>query len=169
MNDSMLKHIKFALYDMAFLDIKRATAGQSKMGAFILASCFIDYMAGFIAGRETKNEDYKKFVKDYLPNMYDSEKLYRDLRCKLVHNYSEGGSYIFAYANPTLHGQKDGTKIVINLENFIDDLEAALRKMLTDLDTDSGKQQKAEDRYNKIGLLGIIQSNIAPEGNKPAK
>jgi hypothetical protein len=64
MNQTKLNHIKFALFDMAFLDIKRASAGESKMGAFILASCFIEYMAGFIAGRETTNKDYKQFVKD---------------------------------------------------------------------------------------------------------
>jgi hypothetical protein len=58
MNERKINHIKFALYDMAFLDIKRASGGKSKMGAFILASCFIDYMAGFIAGRETTNKDY---------------------------------------------------------------------------------------------------------------
>jgi len=157
MNQTKLNHIKFALYDMAFLDIKRASAGQSKMGAFILASCFIEYMAGFIAGRETTNKDYRQFVKDYLPGLYDPEKLYRDLRCKLVHNYSEGGSYMFADAKPALHGQKVGTKMVINLENFIDDLEAALRKVFTELDTDPGKQKKAEDRYDKIGLMGIAR------------
>jgi len=39
--------------DMAFLDIKRASAGQSKIGAFILASCFIEYMSGFVTGKET--------------------------------------------------------------------------------------------------------------------
>lgn len=96
-----------------------------------------------------------------MPDLYDPEKLYRDLRCKLVHNYSEGGSYIFAYATPALHGQKAGTKVVINLENLIDDLEAALRKMLTQLGTDLGKQTKAEDRYDKIGLMGITR--IVPE------
>lgn len=162
MNETKLKHIKFALYDMAFLDIKRASAGQSKMGAFILASCFIEHMAGFIAGRETTNKDYKQFVKDYLPGLYDPERLYRDLRCKLVHNYSEGGSYMFVDAKPAWHGQKTGTKIVINLENFIDDLEAALRKMFTELDKDSGKQKKAEARYDKIGLMGIIPIVVKP-------
>jgi hypothetical protein len=155
MNQTKLNHIKFALYDMAFLDIKRSSAGQSKMGAFILASCFIEYMAGFIAGRETTNKDYKQFVKDYLPSTYDPEKLYSDLRCKLVHNYSEGGSYMFVDAKPALHGQKNGTKMIINLENFIDDIEAALRKVLSDLDCDPAKQKKAENRYDKIGLLGI--------------
>jgi len=162
MNETKLNHIKFALYDMAFLDIKRASAGQSKMGAFILASCFIEHMAGFIAGRETTNKDYKQFVRDYLPSLYDPERLYGDLRCKLVHNYSEGGSYMFVDAKPAWHGQKTGTKMVINLENFIDDLEAALRKIFTELDTDSGKQKKAEARYDKIGLMGIIPIVVKP-------
>jgi len=140
---------------MAFLDIKRASNGQSKMGAFILASCFIEYMAGFITGHETKNKDYKQFVKDYLPSLYNPEKLYTDLRCKLVHNYSEGGSYIFAYERPELHGKNISNKMVINLENFIDDIESALKKVINDLSSDSERWEKAEQRYDKIGLLGI--------------
>jgi len=35
---------------MALDDVKNACKGGSKMGAFILASCFIDYMAGFMKG-----------------------------------------------------------------------------------------------------------------------
>lgn len=38
---------------MAFLDIKKASNGKSKMGAFILSSCFIEYLAGFCYGKET--------------------------------------------------------------------------------------------------------------------
>ena len=162
MNETKLNHIKFALYDMAFLDIKRASAGQSKMGAFILASCFIEHMAGFIAGRETTNKDYKQFIKDYLPGLYDPERLYKDLRCKLVHNYSEGGSYMFVDAKPAWHGKKTGTKMVINLENFIDDLEVALHKVFTELDTDSIMRKKAEARYDKSGLMGIIPIVVTP-------
>jgi hypothetical protein len=163
MNTTKFDHIKFALHDMAFLDIKRASEGRSKMGAFILASCFIDYMAGFIAGRETTGKDYKKFVEDYLPSLYDPEKLYKDLRCKVVHNYSEGGSYIFVDAQSAIHGHKVDKKMIINLENFIDDLEVALQKLFKDFDTDQGKQKKAEDRYDKIGLLGIGQINFNNE------
>ena len=33
------------LYEMAFMDIKRASNGNAKMGAFILASCLIDSLA----------------------------------------------------------------------------------------------------------------------------
>ncbi len=102
-------------------------------------------------------------MKAYLPSLYDPTKLYRDLRCKLVHNYSEGGSYMFVDAKPALHGQKAGTKMVINLENFIDDLEDVLRKMFEELDKDPEKRKRAEDRYDKIGLMGITQLVVSHE------
>ena len=140
---------------MAFLDIKKASAGGSKMGAFILASCFIDCMAGFVCGGETGGRDYKNFVGNYLPSIYDPSKLYKDLRCKLVHNYSEGGSYWFTDNKPHLHGQTENGRTIINLENFINDLENALHKLLEEIQSDSSMQKKAIDRYNSIGLLCV--------------
>ncbi len=140
---------------MAFLDIKRALSGKSKMGAFILASCFIDYMAGFVCGRETKSKDYQDFVRDYLPSIYNPLKLYKDLRCKLVHDYSEGGSYVFTDDKPQLHGQAANGRTIINLENFIDDLENVLHKLLQEIESDPSKKQKAFNRYKSIGLLYI--------------
>lgn len=156
MTPEKLAHIKFALRDMAFRDIERASAGNSKMGAFILASCFIEYMAGFIAGCQTTRRHYKLFVKDYLPSLYDPEKMYNDLRCDLVHNYSEGGSYLFVDAKPDLHGHNQDKKTIINLENFIADLDKALSQVLGDLDKDAGKRKNAEKRYDEIGLLCIV-------------
>jgi hypothetical protein len=155
MNQAIINHIKFALHNMAFLDIKKALSGKSKMGTFILASCFIDYMAGFVCGRETKSKDYQDFVRDYMPSIYDPLKLYKDLRCKLVHNYSEGGSYVFTDGKPQLHGQTANCRNIINLENFIDDLENALHKLLKEIESNPSKQQKAFDRYKSIGLLNI--------------
>ena len=57
--DDIIDNIKFALYDMAFCDIK-----------------------------ESHGKGYKAFVKNYLPSCYVPHKLYTDLCCKLVHNYS---------------------------------------------------------------------------------
>ena len=104
MSEEIINHIKTTLEEMAFNGIKQASAGGSKMGAFILGSCFIDCLAGFVYGRQANGHDYKKFVRDYLKS-YDPVKLYKDLRCALVHNYTEGGSYVFVAARPTLHGQ----------------------------------------------------------------
>jgi hypothetical protein len=160
MNQAIIDHLKNALYDMAFLDIKRASSGNSKIGAFILASCFIDYMAGFLCGRETKPKDYKDFVRDYLPPLYDPSKLYTDLRCKLVHNYSEGGSYWLKDNQPQLHGQTVNGRTIINLENFVDDLENAFHRFMEQIQSDPSAKQKAIGRYNSIGLLCV--GGLAP-------
>jgi len=63
------------------------------MGAFILCSCLIDAIAGFRKGCDTDRYDYKGFIYKNMTS-YDKEKMYSDLRCKLVHSYSEGGSYL---------------------------------------------------------------------------
>ncbi len=161
MTKTTLNKIKQALYDMAFLDIKRASGGGSKMGAFILASCFIEYMAGFVVGRATRREDYIDFVKNNLPS-YNATKLYEDLRCKLVHNYSEGGSFLFVDGKPDLHLKKEQTtgKTFINLENFIDDLELALNKLLQDIENNQNSAATAQNRLNSIGILGISPLRI---------
>jgi hypothetical protein len=159
MNQAIIDHIKYALYDMAFLEIKKASSCDLTMGAFILASCFIDYMAGFVYGRETTGKDYKYFVRDYL-QMYDPSKLYKDLRCRLVHNYSVGSSYWFRKNQPALHKQTEQGRLIINLENFIDDLENALNKLLQEIQSDPLKRQKAIDRYNSIGILCV--GGLAP-------
>lgn len=149
-----------SLHDMAFKDIIRASEGNSKMGAFILSSCFIEYLAGFRYGKETTSNDYKNFIKSYLP-MYDGEKLYKDLRCKLVHNYSEGGSYMFTDNRPTFHFKKltDG-KLLLNLENFINDIENAMDFYFSELRTESKLFQLAYKRYLKLGLIGIKKVTI---------
>jgi hypothetical protein len=158
--DKFISYLWHSLYDMAFLDIKRASRGKSKMGAFILSSCFIEYLTGFRYGKETNNADYKNFVKDYLPK-YDKEKLYKDLRCKLVHNYSEGGSYTFVDKHYKLHlNETQDNKIVLNLASFVKDLENAINKYFTELKSSDALYKLAVDRYFKLGLLGIMPSLI---------
>jgi hypothetical protein len=146
-----------SLHEMAFLDIHRALEGNSKMGAFILASCFIDYLTGFRYGKPTKGFEYVKFVRDYLKGNYDPSKLYVDLRCKLVHNYSEGGSYVFTDNHSELHKTtiSDG-RIVLNLEDFISDIEETLNTYFDELRTDDNTYNLAVTRYNNLGVLTIF-------------
>ncbi len=151
----IINNIKFSLFEMAFLDIKRASEGKSKMGAFILSSCFIEYITGFRYGKETNGKDYKRFVAKYLTS-YDAEKLYKDLRCKLVHNYSEGGSYMFTDNKAEFHLKKTtSNKLMLNLENFIDDIENALKTYFDELEKDVNIYELALLRLKKIGILGI--------------
>jgi hypothetical protein len=155
MSQAKIDHIQSTLEDMAFKDIEQASAAFSKMGAFILGSCFINCMAGFVCGREARGNHYKDFVRAYLPS-YDPEKLWKDLRCALVHNYTEGGSYVFVDNQQAQHGQpapNNKNKTIINLENFVDDLRNAMRKLLHEIKTDDTKQQLAFVRYDRIGLF----------------
>jgi hypothetical protein len=56
---------------------------------FILCSCLIDQLSGFRYNNGVVSKRYKQFVKEYLTK-YNPNKLYYDLRNKLVHNYSVG-------------------------------------------------------------------------------
>lgn len=155
--------IKTGLQDMHLGDIGRASQGGSKMGAFILGSCLIDAIAGFYTGEDTNRTSYKAIVEKYF-NRYDPENLYTDLRCKLVHSYSEGGSYLFTHGNSEVHmTQHSSGKTIINLENFISDLEKGLEAYLIDLsDNKDGLQTKATDRLNSNGILEVITPSPSP-------
>ncbi len=160
---ALLKHIQQSLYKMAFLDIKRASEGGSKMGAFILASCFIDYLAGYRYGKHAKRKDYKLFVKEYFNDQYDPDKLYHDLRCGLVHNYSVGKAYLFVDNKPDHHMKKSlGEKRFLNLENFINDVENAYNEFIIDIEQNNEIAQLAQER-DKLGILGLVYSPIVPE------
>jgi hypothetical protein len=55
-DEEIIKRIKNSLSQLAFADVKKASDGGAKMGAFILASCFIDYLAGFYYGHKAKRD-----------------------------------------------------------------------------------------------------------------
>jgi hypothetical protein len=152
----IINTIATSLKTNALGDIKKASLGGSKMGAFILCSCLIDAMAGFEEGRDTTNADYKSFVTRRLPS-YSAEGLYKDLRCKLVHSYSEGGSYVFVDNKPELHFVATTTGLtVINLENFVADIESALNDHIAEISiVASTRRQKAITRFNGNGVVRV--------------
>jgi hypothetical protein len=137
-------------------DIKKASDGGSKIGAFILCSCLIDALAGFLKGKNTNKSNYKDFVRDYLSS-YNPENLYKDLRCKLVHSYSEGGSYFFTDQNNSRHLQNYDGKQVINLENFIQDIESALDNIENKIKKSHEVvlRQNIIQRYDNNGVIQI--------------
>ncbi len=147
-----------SLHDMAFKDIEKASTGGAKMGAFILSACYIDYLAGFRYGKATRGRDYVKFAKKYLPANYKAWKLYTDLRCKLVHNYSEGGTYLFTDANqhPHMTSPTTDSRTFINLENFIADIKTALDNYFAEIKVDDNLLKLAIKRHQDIGVIGII-------------
>lgn len=167
-DDDKIKATTDSLRDNALGDIKRASSGGAKMGAFILSSCLIDTIAGFMKGGDTTNADYKCFICKYM-SAYNKDDIYADLRCKLVHSYSEGGSYWFTDGKPTLHLTKhsDG-KTIVNLENFITEIETALSGFSTDLNDKSNTVLRANAirRFDNNGVIQVVQPNpVAPGGS----
>lgn len=157
MNDEeIIKFVKRQLSEWAFEDIKRASNGGSKMGAFILASCLIDYLACFRFNKESSGKIYKKYCQIYMP-AYNSEDLYVAFRCKLVHNYTEGGKYAFTDNKPMLHlALQQNGQILLNLENFLIDIEDGMHKFFEEIEDDKMLKERMVKRYKKVGLLGLV-------------
>ncbi len=141
---------------VALNDIRNASSGGAKMGAFILCSCLIDSITGFRIGGDSRGSDYQSTVSIYLSS-YNPSKLYCDLRCKLVHTYSEGGSYWFCDNKPSLHLTVDSTtgKTIINLENFINEIEIALGKFISDARTNSTIENNLSSRLLNNGIIEV--------------
>jgi hypothetical protein len=155
------------LFGWEYKDIEKASVfGEAKLSGFILGCCFIDAMAGFLAGIEKEkaasgsSDRFKDFVKKYLSE-YDAEKLWSDLRCGLVHSYAEGGVYVFTDANKAgFHfNTTPGGKIILNLEDFVSDLRKAYKNFRNDVLFDNNIFLKAKTRYESMGLMGPVNLN----------
>jgi len=132
---------------------------DAKLACFILGACFIDVMAGFYFGidcessKKDSGKRFKEFVKIYLTK-YDSETLWSDLRCGLVHAYAAGYKYLFVHNKPSYHlYETDKKQIVINLDDFIDDVKHAYDRLIEDIRNDDKIFKNARKRYFEMGLM----------------
>lgn len=150
---------------LALADIKRASSGGSKMGAFILGSCLIDALTGFRTGRNSTGEEYRITISKYFDRKYIPANLYSHLRCQLVHAYSEGGSYKFTDGNPAVHLKEvsAGSRILyLNLENFIDDLENMIVSFISDAKSDRIVMNNLRIRYSTNKIIKVLAPAPAP-------
>jgi hypothetical protein len=166
--DSLIAKMDASLRDMALGDVKRASkpgedgTGGAKIAGFLLGFCFIDAVAGFHAGRtnfEDIGKNFKRFVKVYMPN-YDPDALYKDLRNGLVHSYAIGQTYAFTDLEKAGKHRETketglGKRTLLNLEDFITDLEHAYAALCGDIRTDAAQFAKAKARYEVIGLMTV--------------
>ncbi|MFH1010572.1 MAG: hypothetical protein V1784_04990 [bacterium] len=143
-------------------DIDHALEGNSRLGALILAACFIDYMAhiaGIISGsigRDKSKPNYIDFVRKHM-SRYDAEKLYEDFRCDLVHAYSGQGRYMYIADRPEVHLREADfpSKTLINVEDFVADVKAAFQRFREEVLSDEDKIQGVFDgiKEKKIGFI----------------
>jgi hypothetical protein len=151
--DPIVTGIIKAFKGLALRDIKIIGEQDTLMASFILCSCFIDQLSGFRYNSTSVSSRYADFVNEYLPK-YDGEKLYKDLRCKLVHNYSLGDSYVLIRNRKDLHLTPLGVSQFINIENFIEELESAFALYESDLNTKEDIRSKAVEFFEDIKIVG---------------
>ena len=146
--------IEAKINNYIFKEIEIIVQAGSIIGAFIFCSCLIGYLSFYYSNKDLDSQRYKDFVKTFLSN-YDEEALYTDLRCKLVHNYSEGGSYIFISKTSNYHLMIDGKtgKTYINLQNFIIDIMYASKLLFSHLRNNSKLNHLIIERHNYAPLL----------------
>src|SRR6266700_1184185 len=132
---------------------------STPLAAFILVSCAIDFLAGFMCGITSfspqpgeSSKNYKAFVTKYLPQ-YDPVDVYNHIRCRLAHNYTIGGDVALTHRNLAAH-DPCGTKgrKIINFENFFADFQEAASAYFKELASDSALQAKFANRY-PLGLV----------------
>lgn len=128
----------------------------------------IDYLAGFYSGvtlntmSSNAGKRYKAFVRKYLSS-YNPDDFWKHVRSRLVHNYSVGGDYGFTHKESDgKHFQKvphenGKTLTVLNLENFLNDIEIAANLYLRDLKCNTVLQNLALQRRKSLGIMGYIK------------
>jgi hypothetical protein len=157
------RHFRPHFDQWVFDPINRLVPSQDALIGFILMSCAIDYLAGFLYGKSTKGHvqsAYTDFIIKYFPPSYKPDDLYDSLRNGLVHMFTIKDKYYYLTHNhPELHlKQYSGTgspQIILNAESFRDDLSAAKDKYFDEVETrlDLDLLDHVVDRYTRDGFL----------------
>lgn len=155
--DEVISQIIKSLSEYNLRDIREINKSELDftIAEFILCSCFIDQISGFRYNTSKVGERYRQFVSNYLP-AYKPHELYKDLRNKLVHNYSIGSFYGITRRTSALHLKVVNRITVLNLENFILDLQQALDKYISELKNDATIRANAMAWYSKHKIMSLI-------------
>lgn len=132
------------------------------MPAFIWLACGIDWLAGFRSEENSSNtKSYTGFVGEYFPQTYNPNKLYDSLRNGLIHSFTiKKSHYALIHRHPELHLAFNGQSEILNLENFFKDWVDAKNKFFEDIEQNADKLDRAYQRHESDGFLGLIQVEV---------
>lgn len=137
-------------------EIQKAIDNGMGAAAYILISCAIDCLASFWHGKDSKEKIYKEFIDTFFVG-YNANHLYKDLRCRLVHNYTLGEKLIMCWDEADIHKSRtDDGKVVINLEQFFEDFKQAKDSYFAQVRHDRDLQVKLANRWLDVGILSPI-------------
>jgi hypothetical protein len=155
---------KFALRDIQVL---RNSNPPVPIAVFILCTCLIDQLSGFRYNSDMPRLRFIDFVEKYMPS-YDAASLFKDLRNKLVHNYSVGEeAYVLSDQLSGFHLKPldpvSKTKI-LDLSVFIADIEKAVDSYMKELRVNNECRNNAVQWYNKnrIFILSSLSTTQSP-------
>jgi len=130
---------------------------------YILISCAIDFLVTFWAGSDSTRTHYQDFVNTFFV-AYDGESVYRELRCRMLHNYTVGEHIIVCWDEPDLHGcTTDEGEVVLNREQFFDDFVDAKNRYLAALRREPDLLDNHIARFNEMGVLCSINPDDVRE------
>ena len=131
------------------------------IASFILCFCFISSLSSnrYFDDPTKKKDDkkFKAFVIEYFDFKYHSqfEKLYYDLRSKLIHNYSLNRKGALGDEIKDLHLRENNGKLYLDIDVFIQDTEGAFNKYLSQLKSDEVLQPIALKHHQKWNVIGV--------------
>lgn len=161
--DVKIEEIISSFGQYAFGDIKYNIENKNEskpIAAFILCSCLIDQLAAYTYNHGTREnaKHYKKFIQEYLPS-YKPLRLYNDLRCLLVHNYSISEYLAISTEDP--FPESDGNSISathITATGLYNDLVKAFKKFTKELRSNTTTRTNALARYDDAPpIIGVSQ------------
>ncbi len=154
-----------SLETYALGDIKFLQENNKPIAAFILCACFLEQVSHFVYGPNGRNKDKAvDFINEYLNEgriiKYSASELVDILRNKLVHNYSLSDKrkpkfkrYALNYDNPNTHLHNENEVTYVNINRFVQDIEAALQLYKKRIESNADLIKNAIDQYNQHGIL----------------
>lgn len=144
----------FAIRDLIYIaDV------DAVLAIFTVASCLIDQLGGIMNGGKSTGRTYQKFIERYMPK-YDKHKLYSDLRCALVHNFSIGRDFLLDRSVPEFHLQlTQQGKTIINIQSFVTDIEIGFNEFINDLHNDERTRISASNWLKKYNIIVMATLN----------
>ncbi len=158
-DEEAIERAKTAIMNLAIGNMRKSAAGGANLGAFILGSCIIDYLSCLYAGKDVGGDGYREFVSRFFEDKrYDPRDLWTSIRCGLVHKFAvEDGRFAYTHNEPHLHFKTDKSgRTYLNLEQFMDDIEAAARRFFEAVDADPEIRAHVVKRVTKVGIMRVF-------------
>ena len=149
----------------------RYCSPQEKNLSFTVATLVlnaVDFFASLYEGKDGKGEAFSLFLSKYMPSYVaiDADiKMYKTLRCGLVHQYFPKEHHGITWNAPAEHLKKVGGCYKLNAQSLATDLEQAIAAYKSDLDRNESLQVKFARRMRSVISADDFDGLLFGDGN----